>query len=89
LSTIKNTTKKPISVPLPHGKRLFLGPGKSGEIGNKASDHPPLVALIESGDLELVQVGGKRGKLGGSGGRITGGGQRSTPDKGVFRSGDG
>ena len=28
LPTIKNTTKKPLNVPLPGGKRLFLGPGK-------------------------------------------------------------
>ena len=49
---ITNKTKRPIKVPLPGGKKLFLGPGKTGQITTKAAEHPPLVELIEAGDIE-------------------------------------
>jgi hypothetical protein len=90
--TIKNTTKKPMSVPLPGGKRLFLGPGKEGQIGAKAGKHPSLVALVEAGELEIVsdagKSGGKSAGKGGGGGRM-GGSQGRNPTKSVFKSGDG
>lgn len=86
--TIKNTTKKPMSVPLPGGKRLFLGPGKEGQIGAKAGKHPSLVALVEAGELEIVSDAGKSGGKGDGGGRM-GGGQGRNPTKSVFKSGDG
>ena len=62
---IRNTTKRPIKVPLPGGKRLFLGLGGTGQIAPKAAEHPPVKALIDSGDLEVL--GGGRSKGGGSG----------------------
>ena len=49
---ITNKTKRPIKVPLPGGKNLFLGPGKTGQITTKTAEHPPLVELIEAGDIE-------------------------------------
>jgi len=87
LPTLKNTTQKPISVPLPRGKRLFLGPGKTGQVAPKAADHPPIVALIESGDLEIVSEGKGHGhdRKGGSSGASD---QSANLDKSVFRSGD-
>jgi hypothetical protein len=54
MTIISNTTKKPLSVPLPGGKRLFLGPGKSGQIVSTAVDHPPVKALIDGGSLAVV-----------------------------------
>lgn len=48
---LSNKTSKPISVPLPGGKKLFLGPGKTGQVTAKALQHPPIVKLIEAGDL--------------------------------------
>ena len=50
---ITNKTSRPISVPLPGGKKLFLGPGKTGQITPKSAEHPPLLSLVETGDLEL------------------------------------
>jgi hypothetical protein len=50
---ITNKTRRPISVPLPGGKKLFLGPGKTGQLTPKSAAHPPLQALVEAGDLEL------------------------------------
>jgi hypothetical protein len=49
---IINKTRKPLSIPLPGGKKLFLGPGKTGQVSTKALQHPPLVKLIEAGDVE-------------------------------------
>ncbi len=54
---ITNKSKKPLSVPLPGGKKLFLQPGKTGQVTAKALKHPPLVELIESGDLESADRG--------------------------------
>jgi hypothetical protein len=77
---ITNKTKTPLSVPLPGGKKLFLGPGKTGQVTDKALKHPPLVTLIESGDIVTAGGGGKQkpsgeGKAGpSSGGRHGGSG---------------
>ena len=87
MATISNTTKKPLRVPLPQGKRLFLGPGKTGEVNAKALDHPPLVKLIEAGEIE-IKDGGKRSLSGGGGGGLSasegheaGGGPRRSGDR--------
>jgi len=72
---ITNKTKKPLSVPLPGGKKLFLQPGKTGQVTAKALEHPPVVKLIEAGELETAESarermapggGGKTGPSGGS-----------------------
>ena len=49
---ITNRTRKPLSIPLSGGKRLFLGPGKTGQVSPKALQHPVLAKLIEDGDIE-------------------------------------
>ncbi len=73
LMDVTNKSKKPLIVPLPGGKRLFLAPGKTGQVTPKALDHPPVVKLIESGDLKSV-VGSQgpsnrgQGKVSGSSG---------------------
>lgn len=54
MKSIRNTTQRPIRVPLPRGKKLHLGPGKISEIGTPAADHPPLKALVEAGDIEIL-----------------------------------
>ena len=46
---IVNKTQKPVAVPLPGGKKLRLGPGKTGQITPKAAEHAPLKKLIEEG----------------------------------------
>ena len=88
MTTIKNNTKKPLSVPLPAGKRLFLGPGKSGQIAAKAVDYPQLQELVASGDVEFMD-GDDRGKgRGRANGSSNAAGQRQNQAKTVFRSGD-
>jgi len=57
MKTIRNTTHKPLRVPLPRGKVLHLGPQKTGEIAAGAEEHPPLVKLIEAGEIEVLGEG--------------------------------
>ncbi len=57
---ITNKTRKSLSLPLPGGKKLFLGPGKTGQVSQKALEHPPLVKLLEAGDIETAEGGPKR-----------------------------
>lgn len=64
---ITNNTKKPLSIPLPAGKKLFLNPGKSGQITRKAAESPAVAKLVEAGDVKIseegvkLQGGGKSG----------------------------
>ena len=57
MKTVVNKTPKPLRVPLPQGKTLHLGPMKSGQIAPKAAEHPPLLKLVEAGELEIQEVG--------------------------------
>lgn len=66
---ITNKTQKPLSVPLPGGKKLFLGPGQTGQVAQKALTHPGLMKLVEAGDIitaegEVERPGGAGGKQG-------------------------
>ncbi len=72
MATITNKTRKPLSIPLPRGKKLRLGPLKSGEISPRAVDHPPVQRLIEAGEVEIF---GSEQEPRGSGG----GGKNSPP----------
>lgn len=80
---ITNKTKKPLSLPLPGGKKLFLGPGKTGQVTPKALKHPPLVELLEAGDVMASDWGGKRQDGGG------GNGGKGAPSPGRRQSGTG
>ncbi len=84
---ISNKTKRSISVPLPGGKKLFLGPGKTGKITVKAAEHPPLVALLDAGDLTLDESSGLRS--GGSSDSSMGRGRHDgAPTGNIRRTGD-
>jgi hypothetical protein len=63
---VTNKSKKPLMLPLPGNKKLFLGPGKTGQVSPKALEHPPLAKLIESGDVVAADGDHKETK-GGSG----------------------
>jgi hypothetical protein len=53
MPTVTNNTKRPLVVPLPQGKKLHLGPGKSGEIAANAVEHAALKKLAEAGEIEI------------------------------------
>jgi hypothetical protein len=55
MPSVTNKTKRPLIIPLPHGKKLHLGPGKSGEIASNAVDHAALKKLVEAGELEITR----------------------------------
>ncbi len=88
MKTIKNTTTRPLRVPLPRGKTLHLGPRKSGQIADESADHAALKKLVEAGELEFVKDDeAGPGGVGGSGG----GGARTGHGSGggvMRRSGD-
>ncbi len=85
---ITNKAKRPIVVPLPGGRKLFLGLGQTAKLAPAAVDHPPVQELVKSGDAELNENKSKKGKAGTSGkqglaGAQTGGGSaiRRTGDR--------
>ncbi len=85
---ISNKTKRPLRVPLPGGKKLHLGPGRTGQISPKAAEHPPLKKLIDDGEIEVVGGGRSQGTgssdgsgLRSSQGGGSGGGVRHTGDR--------
>jgi len=75
---VTNKSKKPLMLPLPGAKKLFLGPGRTGQISPKALEHPPLAKLIESGDV-VAADGEHKDTKGGSG--------SSGPSAGFFQGG--
>jgi hypothetical protein len=52
---ITNKTRRPLSISLPGGKRLFLGPGQTGQVTEKALEHPPVAELLKAGDIEATE----------------------------------
>jgi hypothetical protein len=69
VKTISNKTRRPLSVPLPRGKTLHLGPGKTGQIASTAADHPPLKKLVDAGEIEILGEGHQTA-VGGGGGKV-------------------
>jgi len=84
---ITNKSRLPLSIPLPGGKRLFLGPGKTGQVSNKALEHPPLIKLLQAGDIETA-VGGPKRKDGGTGNAWSSTGARHSGSSAKRQSGD-
>ena len=85
---VSNKTKRPLRVPLPGGKKLHLGPGRTAKITPKAADHPPLVKLIDEGVIEILEGGRSRMTGGSSGGSGTTSSQRDPASGGVRHTGD-
>ena len=54
MKTIQNKTHGPLRVPLPRGKTLHLGPGKSGQIAHQDVEHKALQRLVKEGKLEIL-----------------------------------
>ena len=89
VKTISNKTHRPLSVPLPRGKTLHLGPGKTGQIASEAAEHPPLKKLVEAGEIEILGEGHVNPATGAAGARVgRSGTQGHTPGPGGRRSGD-
>jgi hypothetical protein len=88
MAAVTNKTGKPLSIPLPRGKTLHLGPRKSGQISSHDLEHPALKKLVDAGTIEIApdNSGSTGGDGGGAHGRAPMGGQSRGP--GGRRSGD-
>jgi hypothetical protein len=88
MAAVTNKTGKPLSIPLPRGKKLHLGPRKSGQISAHDIEHPALKQLVESGAIEIVAD--DVGATGGGGGGVQGRGPEPghSTGRGGRRSGD-
>jgi len=84
---VVNKTRKPLTLPLPAGKKLFLAPGKTGQVSPAALEHPLIKKLLEAGDIETTSAGPKS-KDGGSGKGGAYPGPRQGGPAAVHRSGD-
>lgn len=73
--TVSNKTQSPLRIPLPRGKTLHLGPGKTGQISFKDAEHPGLKTLVDAGQIEITGEGTGLG-AGADGGRKS---RTSTP----------
>jgi len=58
MKTIRNKTLKPIRVPLPGGKTLFLGPSGTGQVSDKAVERDALKKLVEDDSIEILDGSG-------------------------------
>jgi hypothetical protein len=54
MKTIVNKTRRALQVPLPQGRKLHLGPNQSARIAPGAVQHPPLVRLVEAGEVAIL-----------------------------------
>ncbi len=54
---ISNKTTRPINIPLPGGKKLFLGPGKDAQISDAAARSKVLLELVKAGSIEIMGDG--------------------------------
>ena len=87
MKTVTNKTTRPLTVPLPRGKKLHLGPLKTGQITTEAADHAGVKKLVEAGELEISDE--HAGTSGPSGGGVRGRGAEGHAQGGVNRrSGD-
>ena len=86
---ILNKTQRPLVVPLPGGKKLRLAPLKTGQITPKASEHPPVLKMIEAGEIEILNQGrNDSSQTSGPGGGASGGSSGHKPTGGVRHTGD-
>lgn len=84
---VTNKTSRPLTVPLPRGKKLHLGPLKTGQITTEASEHAALKRLVEAGEIEISDE--QAGASGSGGGRFAGRGSAGHAQGGSNRrSGD-
>lgn len=58
MKEIRNKTARPLRIPLPGGKALFVGPSKRAQIGDAAVEHATVKKLLEDGSVEIVESGG-------------------------------
>ena len=88
MPAVSNKTQRPLSVPLPGGKTLHLGPGKTGQVAANAVQDARFKKLVEAGEIEVVSD--DSAPTGGPGGAQRGRASRYgySSGSGTRRSGD-
>jgi len=87
MPSVRNTTRAPLTVALPGGKKLRLGPLHTGQVTAKALQSAAVQALLEAGTLELSIDGGSKGRLSG-GSNLGRTGRSHEGGRGMNQSGD-
>ena len=59
MKSITNKTRNPIKISLPGGKFLHLGPSKTGQIADRASERPSVQRLVKAGEVEILADGAR------------------------------
>jgi hypothetical protein len=54
MKTVRNKTPMPIKIELGGGKRLHLGPAKTGQIADNAAERKSVLKLVEEGKIEIL-----------------------------------
>jgi len=88
MTAVSNKTRRPVSIPLPGGKTLHLGPGKTGQISAKAVENPQLKKLIDAGEIEIFDEDARPAAGPGSGKRGRGFTYGHASGGAIRRSGD-
>lgn len=57
MKEVLNKSNTPIRIPLPGGKKLFVGPGKIAQITDKAAESAAVQRLVEAGSIEILGEG--------------------------------
>lgn len=88
MKDIRNTTTRPLRVPLPQGKVLHLNPRATGQVPASALEHPPFQKLVEAGELEVLGEGSQESRHPLKDERVSGGGAAGggRPPAGVTHS---
>jgi hypothetical protein len=55
MKTVANKTTKPLSIPLPRGKTLHLGPRRVAQISSNAAEYAQIKKLVAAGEIEISE----------------------------------
>lgn len=79
MKTIRNKTHRPLTIRLPKGRVLRLGPRKEGQIATPDAEQESLKKLVANGDIEIFDDQPGSGPTAGNytGGRARAQGHRS------------
>ncbi|MBP7147785.1 MAG: hypothetical protein KBD01_09585 [Acidobacteria bacterium] len=87
MKTIVNRTTAPLRIQLGHGKILHLAPGHTGQVSDDALEHKSLAALVEKGEVEVLDED-SHPRHGAQGAAPHAGGAAHHPPTGVRPKGD-
>jgi ribosomal protein L19E len=85
---ITNQSRRPLTVSLPGGKKLRLGPLKSGQITSRDAEHPMVQKLVNDGIVQLNDGGGATKNRAGAGNVSARQSQRRGPGAAQRQGGD-